>query len=501
MVDVILINPLAPPEGRSFVDSTNYPIGLLCLGTMLEKNGYRVEIVDGFVDKDYEEKIIKTIQNGVIYAGISVMTAQIAVGIYISQIIRRINHTTPIVWGGIHVTLLPEQALSDPLCDIVVIGEGDYTCVELAEALKYNKDLSQIKGIGYKKNGKMEFTSRREIVDIEDLPPINYNLVDIEKYTFMDFDKKYGLFGKNEEMRRMTFHTARGCPYRCTFCINPLIYPEKRKYRAKSPQSVLDEIEFNVKKYTLNFISFGDDLFFANKKRAEVIVEELIKRRVNVKWYANVKADYFRPDYLNESFLKKLKAAGCIRFSIGAESGSERMHGILKKGITPRHIINSADLVKNHRILIGYSFMTGIPGETKEDMAETLKIMLKLKEINPFIYFIGPQLFRPYPGSELYLKCVEGGFKNPESLREWGRIPKTFDGANDIRFSNWVSNPDFVEYVGLFVLINFNIDFELQSIAKRFIYKILRLAMRLRAEFDFWFFFHLELIIVRLIRI
>ena len=177
----------------------------------------------------------------------------------------------------------------------------------------------------------------------------------------------------------------------------------------------------------------------------------MIERSLNIPWETTVRVNYLREGMIDEEFIKKLKESGCYLLSFGAESGCPRILKKIKKDIMPEDVINSAKMCLKYDIIPQYSFMAGLPGETRSDIMETLKLIDKLVRLSDKIQILGPQAFRPYPGSELYQECLVAGWKEPESLDEWGEIVSDQLNYLDVKKFPWLKNPDFVESLEAYV--------------------------------------------------
>ncbi|MBU1627531.1 B12-binding domain-containing radical SAM protein, partial [bacterium] len=396
MVQVLLINP--PYAGNVLPGQTWHPIGILTLGSYLKSFGYSVSLIDGVVDREMVSKIEKMMENPELkLLGISLMTSQIRYALPIAKMVREKRSDIALLWGGIHPSLFPEQTINHPLVDICVMGEGEKTLNEIVE-LTYdsngkdkNSELSKVDGIFFKKEGIIQKTGTRELIDLDDLPFLEYELLGLDSYINQD----YRLYGSTKK-RALAVNSARGCPYRCTFCINSVI--GKRQYRAKSVGRLLDEIDHIVEKYAVDHIDFIDEEFFAIKKRTYEFIEGLEKRDYKLTWSAGTRANYFDPEkgYFTEEFVKRLYKAGCIRWAIGVESGSEKMLEALKKDITREQVLISAKICKEAGMNTLYTFMIGMPYETRIDIIDSLLFAKKLFSIYPDnSYMVGPTIFRP----------------------------------------------------------------------------------------------------------
>ncbi|NLE77826.1 MAG: B12-binding domain-containing radical SAM protein, partial [Chloroflexi bacterium] len=229
---------------------------------------------------------------------------------------------------------------------------------------------------------------------------------------------------------------------------NTILY--RRRYYPKSAARILDEITHLQSRYGVEYIVFRDEDFFSQKQRVRDLVQGIGERGLRFGWYANTRASYFRPTYLWDDLLGQLHAAGCDRFAIGVESGSQRvLDEIIHKDITLEQVEQAARLCHAHGINVGYSFIIGVPGETQPEMIATLRFMKRLKELQPRCYFFGPQIFRPYPGTELYDKALQFGFTQPEDLEGWVGAVSQQTGFMDTKSLLWIDNVRFVQQVSV----------------------------------------------------
>jgi len=440
---ILLINPKPGIDWRYRKDDpvVGPPLGLLLIGSSLKNAGYDVKIVDGAAEVDYLATINNELNQSPLWVGVSVMTPQIQSAILISDLIKKVDETIPIVWGGVHPTLYPRQTLSDNSVDILVVGQGEHSAVEISNSIANAGLLSFVKGIGFKSDRELIFTQEREFnQDLDSLPPLDYDLLNVERY----INRSFAEWGKDKVRTLMVFSGA-GCPYKCKFCINSIIY--NSHYAFKSAEKILNEIEYLIKRHGVTHIDFRDENFFANKKRIEELVEGIAERGLKFTWEANCRANYFNNTYITDALLGQIEASGCVRIGIGAESGADRVLQMIEKGISTKDILRSAAMSRKVKITFGYSFMMGIPGESTEEMLATAKFILSMIKINRRNYFIGPQIFRPYPGSQLYAECLKYGLVEPDNLRDWKcgyfRSDVIYD-TDIIAKIPWIENIGFV---------------------------------------------------------
>lgn len=444
--EVVLVAPqLVSPWNYARRADVDPPMGLLSIGSLLHERGFQVTIIDACVNPDYMEEVEAALERRPLYVGISAMTSQLANGLEIARFVREHRPDIPLVWGGVHPSLFPHQTVRHPLVDVAVLREGEYAALELAQAYAETAkpDLARIRGLAYEEDGRVRLTELRPYSPLDELPFPNYDLLEVERYFYPDLEP-----GKTNRQRTLMLHTGTGCLFRCAFCVNPILY--QRRYYPKSAGRILEEMAYLKQRYGVEYIVFRDEDFFSRKARVRDLVQGIRERGIQVGWYANCRASYFRPTYLWDDTLADLRAAGCDRLAIGVESGSQRvLDEIIRKDITLEQVEATAELCHRHGIHVGYSFIIGVPGETREEMIATLHFMKRLKTIQPDCYFFGPQVFRPYPGAELYDRAVEYGFHQPERLDDWVEAVSERTGFLDAQSLLWIEDVRFVQQVSV----------------------------------------------------
>ncbi|MFX1480069.1 MAG: B12-binding domain-containing radical SAM protein, partial [Promethearchaeota archaeon] len=344
------------------------PYSILFIADYLINNNVDVQVFD--LRFDLASQVLDAIsENEPEFVGISVMTGpQIFHALNISKTIKAEFKDIKIVWGGIHSTILPTQTLQNEFIDMVIRGEGEKPFHELVSG----KNLSQIKGLSIKRENSISHNPRAELLESSELNKLSipWELINPQNYI------------KNKNFNLIT---SRGCPFKCAFCYNALFNNVWRGWAAEKCISELDKaLTFGAKK-----INFYDDNFYANLKRVKSLFDYF--KENDVEWKAEL-----RVDRLNHSLAKEAKEHGCNQMLFGAESGSQRVLNILNKNISIKDIIRSARITKKLDITADYSWMIGIPGETKKDIKRTIALIKRVKEINPDCEFSIKILF-PYP--------------------------------------------------------------------------------------------------------
>jgi radical SAM superfamily enzyme YgiQ (UPF0313 family) len=486
---VLLINP-PPSLGWNYRYKYSYspPLGLLSLGTVLRQKGYRVRIIDGAQDENYLINAKKEITHGKFnFIGISVMTAQVPGALELSRSIKKMGPDNLVVWGGVHPTLFPGQVCADGAIDVAVIGEGEFTAIELAEAFVLEAPLDKVPGIAYKKDGKVIVTTARPQADINSIPFFDYDLLDVEYYIVKDRTDVGGKFIRGGPLRRsLPVLSGLGCPYNCKFCIASVL---KNKYRRRNAVKLVEEIKRLIERYRINDVSFIDDLFFADKKWFMEFLDLIESQKLRFSWSTNVRANYFKEDYLNIPLLKRMRGLGCYHLGLGAESGSQRILDKVDKGITRQQVLNAARLCKESRINLVMSFMIGFPGETPEEMRETIKFAFQAVGVNPENSYInGPNVYRPYPGSALFEEAVRDyAFGLPGSLEEWSSVYSHNEGYFKLEDLPWIKEPELIR-IYCFYLFRATTNFVYPNSLVNYFAKLLKLVSRLRVKASFYNF-------------
>ena len=372
------------------------PFGLMYIADALIKKGYNPKIIHDYASEQVFERIIDE-SSDALMVGFTTKTSPRLKYIYeLSKKLKDINKNI-IVWGGVHASLTAEETIKNDFIDFIVVGEGEIAMPELADAIANGKSFEKINGLVFKKNEKAIINEQNNFIkDLDEYEP-RWDLVDVERY-----------LGKTKEL---VLIESRGCPSRCSYCYN--VSFNKRMWRAHSADFVVNMVNELRKKQEIRSVAFYSDNFAVNKKRALDIVNKL-----NLPWSAEIRADYFEED-----FVRYLANTKCKRLYIGAESGSDKVLGILKKDIKTSSIEKAVKIARDNGIEITCAFMTGIPGENEDDRNATLDFIHML--VNDYkIDIDGPKFLNPYPGTELYGTCIEMGWNPPRDVLDWAKYSR-----------------------------------------------------------------------------
>ena len=306
------------------------------------------------------------------------------------------------VLTGPPTSQFPEQILKNEGVDAVARFEYDFTLKDIAEALEDGNGFKGITGISYKENGKIVHNPNREFTTSEDLDNMPFVSKVYKKHlNIKDYFLSQSLYPE------VQIFAGRGCPHKCTFCSWPVTLMG-RKYRARSAENIADEFEYVQEELPeVKEIFIEDDTFTINKKLVREVCEEIKRRKIDVTWSYNARADM---DY---ETMKEMKEAGCRLLIVGYESGSDEILKNIKKGVTIEQMKAFTKDAKKARLMIHGDFIVGLPGETKETVNETLKF---IKDLRPNILQVA--VATPIPGTEFYEWAKKKGFLLVENLED-----------------------------------------------------------------------------------
>jgi radical SAM superfamily enzyme YgiQ (UPF0313 family) len=339
--EVLLVFP-----GRYKAPDPQVPLQLLHVASALRQAGYRPRIVDLRL-QDYRSLDL----GDPLFVGVTCMSGpQIRYGLEFARKVRAEHPRVPLVWGGVHPTLLPEQAAAHECVDVVVRGESELVVTALADRLAAGEALDDgrgglpdsvrgepldgsrvescdgLRGVTYADDGTITSTPDAELIDLDTIPvELPYDLLYLSKYATL-------------QAGRVHMQTSRGCPHRCGFCYNTDF--NGRKWRGKSPARVVDEMEALLARFPhVKIIDPVDDNFFVDRRRAEAICNEILSRGVKVAWRANCRFDYLAT--YDRDFVRLLERAGCMELDFGGESGSVAMQDFVCKDVSAEEMLTS----------------------------------------------------------------------------------------------------------------------------------------------------------------
>lgn len=467
---VVLFFPKTEPDNIY----KNVPISLLKIGSQLVADGYRVKIIDSRFDEDYENTIESSLDEALCF-GISTMTGYpIYLSVKASRIVKKINKEMPVIWGGWHCSILPDETIRNDFIDIVVRGQGEAAIVEVVRALSAGSGLDGIKGVSFKDaNAQVVHNPDRPFQNVNDFAGVNFDILDISRYI-------------NETplgSRTVFWNTSQGCPYHCGFCCTAAVY--SRRWSSVKAERTLDEIEVLVKRYGVNGILFSEDNFFTDENRVKAVCEGLISRNLKIRWSTDARIDKIIK--FPDEFFSLLKRSGCAKLYLGAESGDQEILNLIDKRIKVEDTVKAAELLHRHDILAEFFLIVGFPLNPERDLQKTMEMMRQIKEKYPD-HQATPFLYTPYPGTKLFNIAVEKKLSVPKKLEDWIRWTQVAPTAP------WI-NKRYADKVDRLVKFYFPFAYPSQSLLslmrdKRFgfLYRMMHRLARARVRKNFFWF-------------
>jgi anaerobic magnesium-protoporphyrin IX monomethyl ester cyclase len=394
MTDVLLINPITSlfeftpvAERRHFVLSP--PLGLLYLASVLEGEGYSCKVIDMESSLHSKEMLTKVLEKEEApIMGVSISTPAFGSALEAARTVKQCLPETIVICGGAHTTLRYEEVLAHDEFDIAVRGEGENTIVDLANhILRGESHLKNIPGIAYWSENGLQTTSDRPFIeDLDVLPFPARHLIDINQFVYGG-----------------SLISGRGCQHKCIFCAaGPL---SGYRYRVRSPENVVEEMEEIHRAYGITDFVFVDDCLTAFPERTRILCELIKDLDFSPTWTCESRVNTVTP-----SLLKVMADSGCIRIQFGCESGSDTVLKSIKKGTTVRQIENAVFWATRNDIKSVCSFIIGHPEDTEQTVRKTISLSKKLLHIggeeNVVLQFM---LAIPLPGTELYERMNELG--------------------------------------------------------------------------------------------
>lgn len=397
----------------------HFPESSLSLAGVLTQAGYKVKITDAELTPRSKWK-----WEDPLFFGITVYSnSSIGLALSIAHDLRQKYPTVPLVWGGPHAQMVPEQTASHYLVDAACYDEGEIVITAIADQLTAGEwDPSQINGLCFRaEGGRIVSTPPQELIDVNSIPYHPYHLLDLSLY-FLSQQKAY-------------YQSSRGCPFSCTFCART----QQRRWRPKSPEIVLSHLGKMIRELAPNEVYFSDANFFVDIERAVTICEGMVSKGFNISWSAFCRCDTIMR--MDEEFLRLLKRAGCRQLDIGGESGSDAMLKSFSKGITRDTILESVRKLCGVGIKPELSFIAGAPNETEDDFKQTLSLVDTIYSKYPLASINGIFHYQPYPNSSLGETTIkEWNLPIPSDLESWNTYPIA---ESRREYFPWLSNKQY----------------------------------------------------------
>src|SRR6516164_2696559 len=371
---VVLFYPpyAGPPLGA--------PLCLLSLASPLLNAGLRLSLIDAAVQPDFEAAVAREIDQA-LCLGISFFTGpMIGSAVRVARMAKRIRPELPVVFGGWHASLLPDQTLRADCVDMVVRGQGELTLLDIAQRLLVGKRLEDVPGVSFKTGGETVHNPERPVENINNLPSPAFDVVDFDAY-----ERACGY-------REVGYATSIGCPYACNYCTDQVFY--KRRFNAYRAERVVTEVTDLVQRYRLTEVAFLDSNFPVDIRRAVAIARGFVDSGVKFRWTVQASTDLLCR--MSDDEVRLLAESGLTHMGFGTESASQDVLALMnKKHQRIQDMFETARKTEQAGMRVTFNVILAYPGETEQDRLQTFRIMSDIARQHANVSF-SPNIFTPY---------------------------------------------------------------------------------------------------------
>ncbi len=384
---------LRPEAKKKFL-----PVGLAYIITAVKRAGFDFDLIDMDIDSidipELEKRLIDSAYDVVAF-GCIVTGFKFAKKI--AEIVKKANAEAIVIAGNSVATSIPDILLENTRVDILVMGEGDITIVELLQTMERGGDLSAVKGIVFIKDGKIIKTAERSVIpNLDDIPFPDWGLFNLKKYN--KYANVVNRFFSSDTLA-YPLNMARGCPFNCTFCYH--VFKNKR-YRKYSEGAVIEEIKRLHYDYGVNYITFWDELTFHDIKSVRSMVSNIEKLPFRIGWDAEVRGNLFKNKDLE--LIKDMKASGCDNVFFALENANPEILAAINKKISVDDFVEQALVMWKGGVKPLTGVIFGYPQETPESIKLTFDVCEK-SGIFPSIGFL-----LLLPGTYMYEWAKDNGY-------------------------------------------------------------------------------------------
>ncbi len=393
------------------------PIGISLLAAVAESRGHKVGLLDIGLEKNPVERLRHILQSeSWDIAGISCMSVEFLGGLETAREIRRLSPSTHVIFGGQHPTIMPEQVMKADCIDSICIGEGEDVWAEFLERFTSGQDLDGVAGVWFKRNGLViRNLPRNDYVDVDSVPMPAYHLLEIERYFDIDFVRF-----PTVDRRAIQIFTSRGCPYRCIYCHDLF----GKRFRGRKPELVWEEIKFLHDTYGIREFMVEDDIFNMDLERAKQICDLVISSGLELGFQFG---NGVRLERFDDELMRKLAQAGTHHMAIAVESANERIQKLIKKHLKLERFNEVLGWARKYGIETFGFFMLGFPGETIEEINQTIRFACA-SQFDEALFSVAT----PYAGTELNdLVRATGSYEGGSDVHE------EWEGVVRVKSAEW----------------------------------------------------------------
>jgi anaerobic magnesium-protoporphyrin IX monomethyl ester cyclase len=382
------------------------PLCLLALASPLLEAGFEVRLIDAVTSPDFEDRILHETRDA-LCLGISLLTGpMIKWGTRVARSVRNLHPRLPIIFGGWHPTLVPQQTLAPEFVDAVVRAQGDLTLLELVERIAEGRPWNGIRGLSFKDGDRQQHEPERPVTNLNHLPTPAFHLA--------EFDRYEAICG----VRQLGYASSMGCPYACNYCTDMVFY--KRRFNAYRAEKVVADLADLVPRYRIDEVALLDSNFLVDIKRAMAIARGILDSNLKFRWTFQASTDFLWR--MSDDDVRLMAESGVSHMGFGTESASMDVLKLMNKHHQRiEQMVETARKAELAGIHVTFNVILGYPGETEADRLETFRIMSDIARQYWNISF-SPNIFTPYPGIPIWPQLKELGVREPQSLEEWQGI-------------------------------------------------------------------------------
>lgn len=388
---------LCTPADSISKRTPSLPVGLGTIAGLLIKEGHEVEIYDSFLYHSTLKDVLNKINSyDPDIVGITCHVEERLEAIELCNAVKKEFSNKTVIMGGQFATACDIEILENTKVDIIVRGEGEYTLLDIAN----KKPLKDIDGISFRKEGKIIRNKDRGFIsDLNKINDIPFELFDYNLYPNLLKVEKLSLDQSNFPKKSAGLLFGRGCPYNCIFCSSKEFW--KRGYRIISPENAVNKVKWFTEK-GINGFSIFDDHLLLNKKWFMKFTDLIKKEKLDIKYKCVTRADS-----IDEERVRALKQSGCLSVTLGIESGSQRVLGLMNKSLKVSDNENAIKKLYEHSIQVKGGVLFNTPGETKADIVESLRWIIKMNKL--YKLKTGYTTLKIYPNTDLEKVAIEKG--------------------------------------------------------------------------------------------
>jgi anaerobic magnesium-protoporphyrin IX monomethyl ester cyclase len=368
-----------------------FPSGIGYLAACLKANGCEVSVYCQDIFHYTNEQLAEYLKReNFDIIGLGFLAARFKETVIdLCKVINTYKKDAWLVLGGHGPSAIPEYILKTTNADIVVIGEGEETIIDLINYKINNRDITKVLGIAYNLNGEVRINERRKpIQKLDNIPFPEWSIFPMNEYTSC-----LKFYGMNSEEKSLPIITSRGCTNRCNFC-----YRLEKGIRFRSIPNIIDEIRVLNEKYGVTFFAMNDELFLFSKKRLFEFKDALEQNNLKIKYECQARVDIF-----NDEIAQCLKDSGCTFVNFGMESADQKVLDLMNKHTTVKQNTDAAKIARKHNIAYGLNILWGNIGDTEQSLKDDVQL---IKEYNVYSQLRTIKPPTPYPGCDLYYVAI-----------------------------------------------------------------------------------------------